>query len=590
MKRARTIAACLLALFCSIALHAADDIPMKAMRDELARSRNMQLSGLAKPYFIAYRMQDMTTTTVSASLGSLLNSQSIRSRMFQVDLRVGDYKLDNSNFMSFATRQVGGLSHNEQISLDDNYKEIRRRIWLATDSQYKQAVELFTAKQAALQNQSHGDDLADFSQEKPNQHFESDKPATIDLAAIETLARQVSAVFRQMPELESSQVTIAVHNVYTRYLSTEGTEFTLFDPGTSVEIKASTQAKDGIPIDDDEFVFLGSPARLASAELPARAQQMVARLQKLRTSSTLDRYNGPVLFEGEAGAEVFAQSFAPALVASRTPVSDNPRAQAFFEQMTTRFGSASLGDHIGGRVLPDFLTVVDNPKLDSFQSTRLTGTYAVDEDGVPTRVNTVVESGILKLVLNSRTPVVGATQSTGSHFGVSPAPTNLIVNTTKSASQQELRQMLLERAKARGLDYGIIVRRAGGSAGEFIQAAMAMAQGGAASGNNMLEVVKLYSDGHEELVHGVQLQSMTAASFKDIVAVGDKPTVYSTVFIPGFTSLMMVGLSGDPSAISGLPVVSYVVPTLLFDEATLKKASGPFPNPPVTTPPPLGGN
>ncbi len=590
MKKVFQPTAYLLVLLCCYALNAADDVPMKAMRDEMARSKNLQLAGLSKPYFIAYRIQDMDTTAVVASLGSLLSSQTAHTRVLLVDLRVGDYKLDNTNFMSFATRQVGGLNHSEQIALDDDYKEIRRRIWLASDAQYKRAVELLAAKQAALQNQSQGDDLPDFSQEKPNKYFQADKPAAVDVAALEATARQISAVFRRMPELQSSQVTITVHNVYTRYLNTEGTEYTLFDPDTSVEIKATTQAEDGIPIDDSEMMFFSLPAELAAGDLTARAQQMVARLEKLRTSGTLDRYNGPVLFEGEAGAEVFAQSFAPALVASRTPVTDNPRAQAFLEQMTTRFGSGTLVDHISGRVLPDFITVVDNPKLDAFQSKRLTGTYAVDEDGVPTRVNTVVESGILKLVLNGRTPVSGATQSTGSRFGVSAAPTNLILTTSKSSNPQELRRMLLERAKARGSDYGIVVRRAGGSAGDFIQAAMAMAQGGGPVGNNMLEVVKLYSDGHEELVHGLQLQSMTAASFKDIVAAGDQQFVYSNVFIPGFSSLMMVGLSGDASAISGLPVASYVVPSLLFDDATLKRASGPFPKAPVTTPPPLSGN
>ncbi|HUK43562.1 MAG TPA: metallopeptidase TldD-related protein [Candidatus Bathyarchaeia archaeon] len=594
MKRTVKPAACLLALLCTIAfacaLRAADDVPMKAMRDEMARSRSMQLTGLSKPYFIAYRIDDVSDVVVVASLGSLVNSQSTRSRVLHVELRVGDYKLDNTNFMSFTTRQVGGISQGEQIALDDNYKEIRRRIWLATDSQYKRAVELFAAKQAALQNQSHGDDIPDFSQEKPNKYFEADKPVAVDVASLEAAARQISAVFRQMPELESSQVTIAVHNVYTRYLNTEGTEYAYFDPDTSVEIKAATQGEDGIPINDTEQVFPDSPSKLAPNELTARAQQIVARLQKLRNSGTLDRYNGPVLFEGDAGAEIFAQLFAPGLIAARNPVTDNPRGQAFLEQMNSRFGGGSLADRIGGRVLPDFITLVDNPKLETYQGSRLTGTYAVDEDGVPTRVNTVVESGILKLVLNSRTPASGALESTGNHFGITAAPTNLILTASKSASQQELRRMLLERAKARGSDYGVVVRRAGGTANEFIQAAMAMAQGGGPSGNNMLEVVKLYPDGREELVHGVQLQSMTAASFKDIVAVGNQPVVYSTVFIPGFTSLMMVGLSGDASALSGLPVVSYVVPSLLFDDATLKKASGPFPKPPVTAAPPLNGN
>jgi len=150
--------------------------------------------------------------------------------------------------------------------------------------------------------------------------------------------------------------------------------------------------------------------------------------------------------------------------------------------------------------------------------------------------------------------------------------------------------MLLDRAKARGYDYGVVVRRAGGSTGEFIQMAMSMMQGGSAPGNNMLEVYKVYANGREELMHGEQLPSVTAASFKDIVAVGDEPIVYNSPFFPGFTSILMAGMSGDTRAVTDLPVVSYVVPSLLFDEVTLKKASGPFPKAPVSKPPALNAN
>src|SRR6185437_15623934 len=106
-----------------------------------------------------------------------------------------------------------------------NYNEIRRKIWLATDDGYKDAVEIFAAKQAALQNQSHGEDIPDFSREQPNKYFEPDKPVAVDVAALEAAARQISAAFRQLPEPQSSQVTVDVHHVYTRYLNSEGSEY-----------------------------------------------------------------------------------------------------------------------------------------------------------------------------------------------------------------------------------------------------------------------------------------------------------------------------------------------------------------------------
>ena len=192
---------CGLLLLCTMAasyvVAAADDVPMKAMRDEMARSVGMQLTGLSKPYFVAYRIQDINDVTIVADLGSIVTSQSARTRLLQVQLRVGDYKLDNTNFLAFGTRQASGFGMGEQIAVDDDYSELRREIWLATDAEYKKAVELFTAKQAALQNQSHGEDIPDFTQEKPNKSFAKQAPIAVNVPELESAARQISSVFRQ---------------------------------------------------------------------------------------------------------------------------------------------------------------------------------------------------------------------------------------------------------------------------------------------------------------------------------------------------------------------------------------------------------
>ncbi len=178
----------LLLLLCTLGLTCpgivADDIPMKAMRDEMARSMGMQLAGLPRPYFMAYRIREITDVSVCAYLGSLVSSRDSRSRVFRVELRVGDYKLDNTNFVSFNFKAAldslsdlpaGGLVARQQITTDDDYNQIRREIWLATDPEYKKAVEQLAAKEAALQNQSQIEDVPDFSRERPNTYFRKRK-------------------------------------------------------------------------------------------------------------------------------------------------------------------------------------------------------------------------------------------------------------------------------------------------------------------------------------------------------------------------------------------------------------------------------
>jgi len=582
----------LLLLLCTLGLShpsgAAEDVPMKAMRDEMTRSMGMQLTGLPQPYFLAYRMREITEVSVSAYLGSLVSSRDSRSRALYVGLRVGDYKLDNTNFVSFkdsldslSALPPGWLFGRQQITIDDDYNQIRREIWLATDPEYKKAVEQFAAKKAALQSQDQADDVPDFSREHPNTYFESAKATSVDASTLEEVARQVSSVFRQVPEIRSSQVSIHVHNVYTRYINSEGTEYTKANVVTKVEIQARAAAKDGVPLEDTEQIFVNSPSELSAQELSTRAQQIIARLQKLRTAGSFDRYNGPVLFEGEAAGEIFAQVFAPALIASREPLSDHPQLHDFVEQESGRFGGGTLNDLIGGRVLPDSVDVVDNPRINSFQGQRLMGAYSVDDDGVPGRVNPVVQSGVLKLVLASRVPAPGSTESTGNFRGISASPSNLIFTSSKLASEQELRRMLLEHAKARGYDYGIVVRHA-----RIPEPKASVWMGLSAPENNLLEVYRVYADGHDDLMHGEQLSSMTVASFKNILAVGDKPVVYNSTFLPGSTLLMNLKMD-DISAVTSLPIASYVVPSLLFDEVTLKKTSRSIPKEPVSNPPAL---
>jgi predicted Zn-dependent protease len=328
-----------------------------------------------------------------------------------------------------------------------------------------------------------------------------------------------------------------------------------------------------------------SIADLPSKEdLVASVREMGARLEKLREATAIEHYNGPVLFEDRAAAEIFAQAFAPGLVTSRTPVSDDPRFELFFSQLIARMGGGdSLLNKIGGRVLPDFVDLVDNPRIEAYQGMKLMGAFDVDDDGVPSRETKLVEKGMLKAMLASRVPVQSISHSTGSRRGFGPAPSNLILSSQKTSSREELRQELLRRVKLRGLRYGVVVRRVGGNgANSLLRAAAMMGSAQAAPSNTLLEVYKIFPDGQEEPVRGMELEDVTSATFRDIVAVGDKPVVYNEQFMPKMASIFAMGMSG---ATTDLPVVSFVVPSLLFEEITLTKATGPFPNPPTSKAP-----
>src|ERR1035437_5170857 len=170
---------------CMASLHAQDDIVMKAMRDEMARSmKQLTIENLEKPYFIAYRVVDSENAGAGASFAALNRSNSSRSRRLHVEVRVGDYKLDNSHFFfsnmnqGTTTQIYNGIM---MLTLEDDYKELRRQLWLGTDSVYKKAVEDISKKRATLQNRTRTDESDDFSKEEPVTPSHELPAAKIDL-------------------------------------------------------------------------------------------------------------------------------------------------------------------------------------------------------------------------------------------------------------------------------------------------------------------------------------------------------------------------------------------------------------------------
>ncbi len=580
-----SVAAALLVFLSATFACAQDDVALKAMKDEMARSiTELQLQKMDKPYFLAYRMDEINQTVVSAMLGSVTEEQPSRVRLIGVEIRVGDYALDNSNYFSLRNfgNAAGMFNSISQAPLDDNYQQIRRDFWLATDTQYKKALEDLSAKRAALEMRKHTDDVPDFSKESPN--TQADPPEKTQAGdELKALARDVSAVFKNTPEIYGSSVDLQYRNYYTRYINSEGSSFRRAQPLFKLQISARTQAPDGLPISDSIELYGRTLADLPAKDvLISRTHAMADRIMKLRTASSLEHYNGPVLFEGDAAGEIFAQQFATGLMAVRTPLSDDPRFEVFFNQMMAQMGGASYVDKIGGRVLPEFLNVSDNPLVPDYKGARLLGASKIDDDAVKTRETKLVEHGVLKTLLSTRVPVRSIPHSTGSRRGWGPAPGNLFVTSEKSLTQDELRKELLRRVKDRGLDYGVIVRRVGGgAAASFMKMAARMAQQGGQGSDSLAEVYKLYPDGHEELVQGVELSEMTPGTFKDIVAVGDAPVVYTDEFIPRVGALF----AGGASASSDVPIVSCIVPSMLFEEVSLAKSQGPFPNPPVSPSP-----
>jgi hypothetical protein len=581
-------------LLTAAASFAADDVVMRAMRDELARSmKKLQLESLQKPYFIAYRMVETTGCNAIATLGALNSSNcdaavDSRFRNLSVEVRVGDYVRDNTNF--FVPMSVGGVarplgSGGSAIPVEDNYDEIRRQLWLATDSAYKNSLDLYAKKKATLENRHRTEDAPDFSKEPPLNMDESMPRGTWNRTALENIVKPLSAIFRETPAAADSEVRLTAQHWLVRYVNSEGTSYSRDSSFLTLQVNAAGQAVDGMTLTDFDVAYAHTIDQLPPmTEMTKRVRALAARLASLQKAALVDKYTGPVLFEGQGAAEIFCQGIGNVLVGVPRVVVDDSRLENIYNN------NAGFADRIGARILPDILTITDDPSVHDFHGQPLFGGYQFDDEGVKASPHVIVQNGTLKLLLHSRALLPGTTQSTASKRGMYPSPTNLIVSAGRAMTADQLKADFLRRIAERGLPFGIVVRRIGNPqlSQQLNRSVIIIGSSSGGPGSlpieSITEAYKVFPDGHEELARNLTVNGMTLANFKDIAAVSDTPYVYTA---PMRIMVRTPVMATSFVAPGGPNVVSAAVPSLLFDELVLQRPTGDIPTLPFTPRPTL---
>lgn len=568
--------------------HAQNITIQRAMRDELRRNTTeLRLDTIAPPYFIAYRIDDNHSVGASASLGALVSSRVGTSRLFRVGIRVGTPSFDNTNFFTFGEgsglRFSGGVSG---TTLEDDYEALRRDLWLTTDAAYKTSLQELSKKQAAFEHKTRSDDTVDFSPAPPHHNAEAPRTLPMDTTRWNALARRLSAVFIPYHDLQSSNVSISLSYGMSYYITSEGTD--IAEPGTLVriEVTASTQAPDGMPLSDAlQWVELSPDVLPTDDAMLADVRAMADRLTASRTAPVIDEYTGPVLVEGQASAEIFGQVLDNAFCAIRRPDVDNPQMKMALGMLEKE---SPFQTRIGSRILPDGFTVEDLPRLDTLHGVHVVGGQTDDDEGLPSTAIRLVDHGVLKTLLTCRTPHKRFTVSNGRAFGMParPAVTNVVFNNSKGVSDEELQSRLIEQCKARELPFGLkIVQMTpstvrAGDAQDMMMMFYSMMSGGDGEGQKVSRPTAayiVYPDGREELVRGLELGGIGISAFKEILAAGSWPYVYNTV----------VDVKGMSSIYQGSDTKSatIAVPNVLFDELSAKKIAGPFKTLPVVPEP-----
>jgi TldD protein len=510
------------------------------LSDELQRNFTvLKQKADPPPYYMDYTVTDEESQSLSATMGTLDSQHQNRLRYLDITLRVGSPELDNYHAVN---GQRGRFTRGDVLTLDDVPDAIRRKVWLDTDRTYKLAsrrlIEIKSNQETKVKD---ADSSADFSSEPPSVYQEP-PPA---LAGLDNewakKVRKWSADLAHSPDVLSSNVSLSVERVSKYMVSTEGTRLLHGRDFVGLSIVARGKATDGMDLVDLEDFQGADLAHLPSeAVIDAAAARVGENVSKLVQALAVEPFVGPAILSGKAAAVFFHEIFGHRIEGHRQK--DEGEGQTFTKA-------------VGTPVLPSFLSVVFDPTRKTLGGVELNGYYSYDDEGVKARPVTVVENGVLKTFLMSRSPVDGVDHSNG-HGRRQPGlevvsrQSNLIVESAKQVSEKALREMLVAEIKRQNKPYGLLFDEVTGGY------TTTQRRGLQAFTVIPLMVYRVYADGRpDELVRGVDIVGTPLASFSKILATSDTPQVFN----------------GYCGAESGQVPVSAISPSVLVSEIEIQK-------------------
>ncbi|HEY1804358.1 MAG TPA: metallopeptidase TldD-related protein [Terracidiphilus sp.] len=503
---------------------------------------------LLPPYFLSYTVRDTDFVSIRAMYGGLAESSAGRRRSADVQIRVGDPKLDNTH-----GAHRGSAVNTQQLPLGDDREALARSLWMATNTGYGSALDNYLRVQTEAEVRAKEEDTSpDFSRQAPQTHIGATAPPiAIDRAGWEQRVRELSRIFREYPDVYENMVFLTVQNETDYFASSEGSQIVAPHLQARIVAVAVTRAEDGMDLFREQTFEAETVDGLPTqADLASAMRDLGKSLEALRKAPVTEPFDGPAILSGRAAAVFFHEVLGHRLEGQR--------------QRGDEEGQTFTKD-VGKPILPDFLSVVDDPTVNNFGSTWLSGSYQYDDEGQKAERVDLIQDGVLKTFLMSRLPIASFGASNGhGRAEEGHVPTgrqgNLIVSSTKSVPDSELRKQLIDEAKKQGKPYGLYF--------EDISSGFAVTQRSSPQAFQVIPLVvwRVYVDGRpDELVRGVSIVGTPLAAMKSIVATGDKSEVFN----------------GECGAESGTIPVSAVAPAMLLSAIETQRQPQGTARPPI---------
>jgi predicted Zn-dependent protease len=518
---------------------------LRAMQDEMERTlEHLRLENLSEPYFLAYTVLETQRLELQGNFGALERPLEASSRRIQVEVRTGSREFDDRHFVGSQGQTYRPMTG--MLPVEDDYDALRAGLWALTDKSYKAALERLARKTVYRESNNIVDVLPDLSEDPVRSSVETLAAGPFERETWEPHIRDVSAVFRNFPAIQSSSVDLHWRAQHVYFVDSEGRSYVKPGHWFELRMKAAAQAADGMILSDDRQMVWSAHDHVPPVDaLKAAAEQLARDLTALADAPKIATYLGPVLLEGQAAGEFFSQLLASGVA--------NPR-EVWVEQKWSRqhYKTGALTKRLGLRVIAPIFDVVDDPTRAEFRGRPLTGHYKIDEQGIPAQRVQLVERGILRDLLMSRSPTQERKLSNGHGRGGFFAPAtamigSLFVTPATTMSFEAMKRRLREEAKAFGLGHGILIRR--------------ITEERKRSRDDLLAPPVLVYEvdvetGEERLVRDAVFSAVTLRALRDIVAASNEQHVYNLAK-PG------------PFASSATSRASIVHPSVLLAEMEL---------------------
>ncbi|GAB4029869.1 MAG: hypothetical protein Fur0012_04850 [Elusimicrobiota bacterium] len=523
------------------------DSLLDSMSEELGRSfEKLKNAEKAPLYFLQYEAWDEKNYWISSNLGVMSGEGDSSQKVVTADMRIGSRQLDN-------THEVKGKESNnweanskdievELIPSDDS-EAIKAKLWNLTDSAYKDALNKYLKVETNKQVTAGEEDKSgDFSLDKTTDIFYSRAAEPqFDREKVKRMLNRLSARFRKYDFILNSGVNFNYTNQNRYLVNSDGARIVTGNNYMTISYSLSARTTDGMDLSRFKSYHFDDMKDFPKEEIISADMDLsINELSQLLNAPVQEPYTGPAILENQAAGVFWHEIFGHRMEGHRQK--SESEGQTFAKK-------------IGEKIMPDFLSIYDDPNLHYFRGQFLRGYYLYDDEAVRSSRASLVENGVLKGFLMQRVPLEKFPFSNGhgrrSEGNMTVARQgNLVAESSQKVSYDELRKKLIEEIKKSGKPYGLIIRDI---AGGFTITQRTMPQ----SYTVLIKyALRVYPDGRpDEPVRGLNMIGTPLQTFKRIIGTADDDGVFN----------------GTCGAESGWVPVSAISPSLLFSEIETEK-------------------